>query len=259
MFMFFGSRLLCLPQDVHETIIEEVMKEPEITLLGNVPFGELYGHDEESPFDTELEIKFTRKEYPIKKLMLIRSSLQRLRISLQMLLLILLSLVLHSFDQEMAEVDSDLESMPDDEIESVSGFEEADDDDSENAEELSVADEAVVDDVIDELVDMAKSQDANLNVSAAKATNSDPLGHLQVDITSLAAKVNNLEPSLPHKVANKIDDSVPRMVDDVFKERLPELLSNTLENILPELLKDNIEKAMPKFDKRVKKTLRAEV
>ncbi|GKE87365.1 hypothetical protein Tco_1564840, partial [Tanacetum coccineum] len=139
-------------------------------------------------------------------------------------------------DQEMKEDDSDLESMPDDEIEFMSGFEEADDNDSENAKELSVADEATADDVIDELVDMAKSQDANLNVSAAMATNSDPL-----------------------KVADKIDDSVPQMVADVFEERLHELLSNTLKNILPRLLKDYVKKAMPKFDKRVKKTLRVEV
>nr|GEV95368.1 putative reverse transcriptase domain-containing protein [Tanacetum cinerariifolium] len=137
--------------------------------------------------------------------------------------------------------------------------EEAHDDDSENTEELSVADEAAADDVIDELVDMAKSQDANLNVFASKATNSDPLGHLQADITSLAAKVKNLESSLPHKVSNKIDDSMPGMIADVFEERLPELLSDNLKNIFPKLLKDNVKKAMPMFDKRVKKTLRAEV
>nr|GEW69729.1 hypothetical protein [Tanacetum cinerariifolium] len=100
-------------------------------------------------------------------------------------------------DQEMTNADSDLESMPDDEIRYVSGFEDGDEDDFENAEDLSVANEAVADDVIDELVDMTKSQDANLNVFAAKTTNSDPLGHLQANITSLEAKVNNLESSLP--------------------------------------------------------------
>ncbi|GKF29053.1 hypothetical protein Tco_0095395, partial [Tanacetum coccineum] len=60
----------------------------------------------------------------------------------------------------MIKADFNLESMPNDEIESVSGFEEADDDDSN--------------DVNDELVDMAKSQDAK-------------------------------------KVADKIDDSMPKM------------------------------------------------
>ncbi|GJY11630.1 hypothetical protein Tco_0380939 [Tanacetum coccineum] len=104
------------------------------------------------------------------------------------------------------------------------------DDDSENVEKLSVANEVVVDNVIDELVDIEKTQDANLNVSAAKATDSDPLGYLKADITSLTVK-----------------------------ERIPELLSDTLKNILPQLLKDSVKKVMPKFDKRITKTTKAEV
>ncbi|GJV80127.1 hypothetical protein Tco_1515997 [Tanacetum coccineum] len=90
----------------------------------------------------------------------------------------------------MQEADSDLESMPDDEILYVSGFEEDDDDDSGNNEKLLVANEATTDNVIDELVDMENTQDANLNVLAAKATDSDLLGHLQKDITSLTTKRN---------------------------------------------------------------------
>ncbi|GJV80128.1 retrovirus-related pol polyprotein from transposon TNT 1-94 [Tanacetum coccineum] len=53
-------------EKVHETIIEEVVKDSGITSLGNVTFEELYGHDnnmgaDESPFDTDSEIKFPRK------------------------------------------------------------------------------------------------------------------------------------------------------------------------------------------------------
>ncbi|GJV72457.1 hypothetical protein Tco_1492452 [Tanacetum coccineum] len=47
---------------VHKPIVEEVVKEPELTSLGNVTFEELYGHAEESPFDIESETKFTGKE-----------------------------------------------------------------------------------------------------------------------------------------------------------------------------------------------------
>ncbi|GKE11047.1 hypothetical protein Tco_1414598 [Tanacetum coccineum] len=129
--------------------------------------------------------------------------------------------------------------MPDDEIEFVSELEVDDDDDkddhSKHKSKLSKTDEVVVDDVIDELVDMANSQDANLNAFADNPTNSNPL------------------------VADKIDDLVPRMVVDALEERLPELLSDTLKNILLDLLKDSVKKALPKFDKRVKKTLRVEV
>ncbi|GJW04354.1 hypothetical protein Tco_1563210 [Tanacetum coccineum] len=143
----------------------------------------------------------------------------------------------------MQEVDSDLESMPDDEILFVSGFEEANDNDSENVKELSVVDEPTADNVIDELVDMANTQDANLNISAAKATDSNPLGYLQADITSLTAQVNLLESSMSQQVGDKTDDSVPKIVVDAFEERIPELLSNTLKSILLQLIKDSVKKS----------------
>ncbi|GKB30079.1 hypothetical protein Tco_0869480 [Tanacetum coccineum] len=141
-------------------------------------------------------------------------------------------------------------------------FEAEDDDENDNFEnkaELSKTDEAVVDNMIDEMVDIANSQNVNLNAFADKPTESDPLGHLQKDISLLATKVNNLESSLSQQVADKTDDSVPRMVADALEERLPELLSDTLKTILPNLLKDSMKKAFPKFDKRVKNTLRAKV
>ncbi|GKA49040.1 hypothetical protein Tco_0741998 [Tanacetum coccineum] len=78
------------------------------------------------------------------------------------------------------------------------------------------------------------------------STDSDPLGHLQIDISSLVAQVNNLESSLSQRAADKINDSVPRMVVDALEERLHELLSNTLKTILPDLLKNYVKKALPK-------------
>nr|GFC67087.1 hypothetical protein [Tanacetum cinerariifolium] len=103
----------------------------------------------------------------------------------------------------MTEVVSDLEYMPDDEIEFAYGFkanDDEEDDKSKNKEELSKTDEAAIDNVLDELVDMAKSQDANFNAFADKLAKSDPL--------------------------------VPRMVADVFEERIHDLVSDTLKNIL---------------------------
>ncbi|GKC52027.1 hypothetical protein Tco_1074772 [Tanacetum coccineum] len=58
---------------------------------------------------------------------------------------------------EIKEADFDSEAIPDDEIIFVSDFEEANDDDSENEEELSKNDEANADNVLDELVDMANT------------------------------------------------------------------------------------------------------
>ncbi|GKA27944.1 hypothetical protein Tco_0714112 [Tanacetum coccineum] len=150
-------------------------------------------------------------------------------------------------DQEMTKANSNLESMPDDEIVSVFGFKEADSDDPKNVEELFVADEATADNMINDLVDMEKSQDDNPNVYVAKATTLDPLGHLQADITSLTSKVNSLKSSMSQHVADKIDALVPQMVADVFEERIPDLLADTLKNILHELLQDSIKKALSKF------------
>ncbi|GJZ26799.1 hypothetical protein Tco_0571052 [Tanacetum coccineum] len=139
-----------------------------------------------------------------------------------------------SKDTKFQEADFDLESMPDDEIEFVSELEVDDDDDkddhSKHKSKLSKTDEVVVDDVIDELVDMANSQDANLNAFADNPL-FQTLSHL---MGSVALEARLLPPT-------------------------HELLSDTLKNILLNLLKDSVKKALPKFDKRVKKTLRVEV
>ncbi|GJZ67749.1 hypothetical protein Tco_0630989 [Tanacetum coccineum] len=126
-------------------------------------------------------------------------------------------------------------SMPGDEIESLSRFDadETDDDDtkSEHKEEFSKADEEAADNVLDELPDMANSQNADMHASADNPPQSDPL----------------------------IEESVPRMVVDALEERLPKMLSDTLKIIIPDLLKVSVNKALPNFDKRVKKTLKAQV
>nr|GEW28657.1 reverse transcriptase domain-containing protein [Tanacetum cinerariifolium] len=79
-------------------------------------------------------------------------------------------------NQEMEEVDSDLESIPDDEIIFVSRN---DDDDDDDFEELSVDDEIAANNVIDKLVGIVNTKDADTNVFAANAPESDLLGHLQ--------------------------------------------------------------------------------
>nr|GEX90824.1 hypothetical protein [Tanacetum cinerariifolium]GEX90831.1 hypothetical protein [Tanacetum cinerariifolium] len=232
---------------VHETIVKEVVMNSRITLLGIILFEELYGYAKESPFDTESEIKFMGKEKVVPNT---HDGVVEI------------TLVGSSRDAEFQEADSDLELMPDDEIESVSGFEadnNDEDDHFKNKKEPTQTAEADVDNVIDKLVDMANSKDDNINSFANKPTKSDILSHLQADINSLFAKVKNLESSLSQQVADNIDDSMPRMVADALEERLPKLLYDTIKNILFDLLKDSVKKALPKFDKRVKKTLRTKV
>ncbi|GJV72458.1 hypothetical protein Tco_1492453 [Tanacetum coccineum] len=78
----------------------------------------------------------------------------------------------------MTKVDSELELMPEDEIVSVSGIEDANDDDSKTKEELSKNDETAVDYVLDELVDMANTKDANL-ISTSKVKMGEVVGLLR--------------------------------------------------------------------------------
>ncbi|GKB09286.1 retrovirus-related pol polyprotein from transposon TNT 1-94 [Tanacetum coccineum] len=138
----------------HENIVEENVEDPlatdsRIISLGNVTLDELYGNDvemgdDESPFDTKSEIKFIRKEVPMTTAdpqpIPTVSKHQELN---------------DDNDQVMKETNSNLESMPDDKIKSVSGFEADTKDDadtqSKNKVELSKNDEAAVDNVIDEL------------------------------------------------------------------------------------------------------------
>ncbi|GJR98982.1 hypothetical protein Tco_0271156 [Tanacetum coccineum] len=226
----------------------DVEKDFGIKSPGNVSFDELYGNalnmgSNESPFDTESEIKFVRKVDP------------KLNINAQGVG----SLIAN---KDLTEADSDLKSMPDDEIESVSGFEIDDDNKDDHSEHkfgLSKTDEVTTDDVLDELVDMANSQDANINAFSNKPAESDPLGHFQANFNLNSARVNTLESFISQKLDNKLDESVPRMVTDVFEERIPDLLYDTLKNILPQLIKDSVKQSLPKFNKIVKKTLKAEI
>ncbi|GJS79118.1 hypothetical protein Tco_0728999 [Tanacetum coccineum] len=156
-------------------------------------------------------------------------------------------------DQLMEEeVDSDLKSMPDDEVESVSGFEVAESTDEENdTAETKVKltqSENTVDNILDEMT--------SLNASTDKP--SDPLGPIQAELSSFTTKIEKLESSLAEKVADKLEESVPRMVADAFEERMADLLADTLKNILPQIIKDSIQQALPKFDQRVQETLKAQ-
>ncbi|GKD63688.1 hypothetical protein Tco_1305796, partial [Tanacetum coccineum] len=139
--------------------------------------------------------------------------------------------------------DSDLHSMFDDKVKSISGFEAADSNEegTENTQPkvtLTQSEKATADNILDEM--------AALKASVDKP--SDPLGHLWAEISSLSNKVNNLESSLAKKVFSKLEESVPKMVAATFEERMPELISDTLKNILPNIIEESFQQALPKFE-----------
>ncbi|GJT45616.1 hypothetical protein Tco_0954331 [Tanacetum coccineum] len=159
----------------------------------------------ESLYDTEFEIKVVKRFQPPQ-------SNDEDQITF-------LGLVYDKMDQRVEELtNSDLHSMPDDEAESISGFEAADskEEGTENIKPkvtLTQSKKATTNNILDEMADLKASTDKP----------SDPL--------------------------------VPRIVVDAFEERMPELLSDTLINILPNIIKESIHEALLKFDQRIQETL----
>ncbi|GKC18220.1 hypothetical protein Tco_1015002, partial [Tanacetum coccineum] len=203
---------------------------------GNVSFDDLSLGADESPYDTESEIKVVKRlnfQHTKLEIKFVRKAVSNIAKDERVI-------DISPADQDMTKADSDLESMPGDDIESLFWFEaeEFDHDDDihfMHKEELSKDDEKAADNVIDELVDMAKSQNDDLNASTNTPSKSDHLGHLHKELNSLTSKVEQLESSLAQRVADKIKESLPKMVADALKDHLSELLSDTLKTILPEL------------------------
>ncbi|GKA37374.1 hypothetical protein Tco_0723939 [Tanacetum coccineum] len=99
-------------------------------------------------------------------------------------------------------------------------------------------------------------------IQITKAPGSDPLGYLPRRLDFLSAQVHNVAKNLPSELTQQFNSAaggIPKIVSDAIVVHLPDLLSTTLKDILPHMLKDSVKQALPKFDKRVKKTLKAGV
>nr|GEU93962.1 retrovirus-related Pol polyprotein from transposon TNT 1-94 [Tanacetum cinerariifolium] len=223
---------------------KEVMEDSEITSLGNVTFGDLYGYDtnmdaDESHFDTESEFKFIEKVDP-KKTDDVGNTL-----------------VGSSIDQEMQEADSDLESVPNDEIVSVS----RNDDDSE---ELSQADKIVVDNIIDKLenknipkVRIPNVQDLGAmrrfkEIQITKAPGSNPRGHLPRRLDFLSAQLPDLltamlKDTLPQALTNVVRDTLPdfkKQIQKAIKKKMPKVVPRDIMVINAKYLQTKVEKTI---------------
>nr|GEW67822.1 hypothetical protein [Tanacetum cinerariifolium] len=146
---------------VKEKEVDDEFTDSRISSLGDVTFEELHGNAEESPYDIESEIKDdTEAQSDGIKITLTDSSK----------------------DARVVEADFALESMPGDEIESVSGFEttktEDDDTHSQYKEELSKSEEMAADNLdkndvnLCELVDLIRDLVVLIDLASAftKAT-----------------------------------------------------------------------------------------
>ncbi|GKD01038.1 hypothetical protein Tco_1171312 [Tanacetum coccineum] len=248
---------------IHEHIDEEVVEDFGIKSLGNVSFYELYWNDENksvdaNPFDTESKIKFIRKEVPKPITQLNPSEFKDKFTNVVADSTLVTSLFL---DEEMKETDSDLESMPDDEIMSMSDNDEVIDD----SEELSKDDEDDVDHVIDELVHMANTEDAPLNIFATSSrhvsTVSSPSSPRNIQV--LIAKAVWEKKNIPRVKIPNIQPlgSMRRFKEIQITQAPPELTQqfNTAAQGILKIVSNALAQALPKFDKMVQKTLKAGV
>ncbi|GJT94347.1 retrovirus-related pol polyprotein from transposon TNT 1-94, partial [Tanacetum coccineum] len=146
---------------VHEHIVKEEVKGVGLSFMGDVPFEQLMDkYDQkqstiqemhESPYDTESEIKVVKRFQPPQ-------TDDEDHITF-------LGPIYDELDQRVEKpTDSNLHSMLDDEVESISRFEAADSNEegTENTEPkvtLTQSEEATADNILDEMADLKASAD----------------------------------------------------------------------------------------------------
>ncbi|GJR36797.1 hypothetical protein Tco_1212481 [Tanacetum coccineum] len=189
-------------------------------------------------------------------------------------------------EKVMEEVESDLESMPDDEIMSISLDDNEELGDSEN--ELSIVDEVMADIVADEILIKINTEDITTIVFYAPATEhtsrvkqvnvqtlgamqrfkqfqitkalrSNMLGHFPRRMDFLAMHVYNLGKSLPDSFIDKMNSMVPKIVFDALKDNLPEILTHTLKDQLPQHFTNLVRETLPGFNQRIKNVIKDEM
>ncbi|GKB66091.1 hypothetical protein Tco_0927503 [Tanacetum coccineum] len=190
--------------------------------IGDVPLESLNKTADESLYDTESEIKIVKRFKPtIEDEEPLFTSVNK--------------------EHSDMEEDSDLASMPNDEVTSVSDLETSEtkeDDNLYQPTKLSKSEERDADNVIDELTE--------LKASADKQSLSDPLSPLRNELSHLTTKVQNIESSISKQVTDKLEETVPKLVVETLKETLPELISESLNKDLKKKLGVSIRKEVHK-------------
>ncbi|GKA70842.1 hypothetical protein Tco_0776981 [Tanacetum coccineum] len=151
----------------------------------------------ESPYDTESEIKVVKSFFT--------SHLSEVQ-----------DQTMNDYEESAGiqeDSDSDLQSMPDDDLRSVSGFEVANSDDTDD-NEVSHSAHALQDDI----------------ASAERQSLLDHMDHICEEVNSLYLMLEDLESSISQKVSDEIQSSLPALVTNALKEQLPGILSATLKD-----------------------------
>ncbi|GJY18395.1 hypothetical protein Tco_0389886 [Tanacetum coccineum] len=182
--------------------------DPRLHSIGDVPLESLNASTNDSIYDKESEIKIVKRFKPIinDEEPLITKVTE---------------------EHPIMEEESDLESMPGDEIRSVStsdtyGYEE--DDTYSQHVELSKSEERDADKLLEELADM--------NGSADKPSLSDQLDNLSKEMT------------------NKLEEIIPSLVAESLKKNLPELISESLKNVSPQITAESVKEIIKPINRK---------
>ncbi|GJX00846.1 hypothetical protein Tco_0184759 [Tanacetum coccineum] len=127
---------------------------------------------DENPFDTELEIKFVKSYNPFTDN----------------------EEPLFTSNELDTEEDSELASIPDDEIGSPSAFQTFDTKESLSEPKLSKSEEKYANNVLDELTDLRASTDKP----------SESISHIKEEIISLSTKIGQMESNITKKVSKEV-------------------------------------------------------
>ncbi|GKB54524.1 retrovirus-related pol polyprotein from transposon TNT 1-94 [Tanacetum coccineum] len=167
----------------------------------------------ESPYDTKLEIKVVKSFFT--------HHISKLK-----------DQTMHD-SEETADIhegsNSDLHSMPDDDLRSVLGFHTANSDDT-HENKVSKFDHIFQDD----------------NASAKRLSLPDHMDHIYEEVSSLHLRLGDMESSILQQVSAEFKSSLPALVTDSLKEQLPSLLLDALKVTLPQLLKNSIKSSISK-------------
>nr|GEX24327.1 retrovirus-related Pol polyprotein from transposon TNT 1-94 [Tanacetum cinerariifolium] len=124
---------------------------------------------------------------------------------------------------------SDLQSMPDDNLRSVLGFHTADSDDT-HENKVSKSDHIFQDD----------------NAFVERLSLPDHMDHICEEVSSLYSRLREMESSIVQQVSANFKSSLPAHVSNSLKEQLSSLFLDALKDTLPQLLKDFIKSSVSK-------------
>ncbi|GJS06422.1 hypothetical protein Tco_0363218, partial [Tanacetum coccineum] len=133
--------------------------------------------------------------------------------------------------------DSDLQSMPDDDLRSVSGFEAANSDDTHD-NEVSHSSHTSQDDI----------------ASAEHLSIPDHLDHICEEVSYLHSRLGNMESSIVQTVSDEIKSSLPAIITNALKEQLPGIFSATLKDCLPLIVKESLQTHNPAVSEQFAET-----